>query len=296
MLLQLSKEDLELAYEEVNALSKNKLENQFYKNLTISDCNYERLTYLQSAFKILDEFPLCKSFKFEKINIDKEEMFKYVDELKSKGAKVSLDNPEKIFSIVNFNNRLLKCELIHSNKKEFRKRNPKSRPGFHPGACKPDFAKVLVNLSGVKQSNEILDPFCGTGGILIEAQFMNIKAFGSDIDFEMLEKAKTNLEHYKLETNLEQKDALNIDKKVDAIVTEIPFGTTTRIHGLNAKDLVKKFIENINEKNLTQKIVIGLPNKIKFEFPKFEVKLEHEVYIHKSLSKIIVVLEKTKQI
>ena len=288
-ILETSKEDLDLAREEIKSISNSEIYQE--KNLFEAECEFTRLTYLNRAFETIDEIPKCDTFKIVEVNIKKKDIFDLVEDVKNKGSKVDLEKPQKIFTKIKFKEKIYLCEQIYKNKKEFRLRNPKSRPGFHPGACKPDFAKVMINLSGVKRGNTILDPFCGTGGILIEAGFMNIKAKGSDIDQKMLSLTKLNLEHYKLKADLEKKNALEINSKVDAIVTEIPFGTTTKIIAENIQDLINKFIQNIITKEITNTIVIGVPNKIKFDFRPFKIKFKHEVYIHKSLSKIIYILK-----
>ena len=39
----------------------------------------------------------------------------------------------------------------------------------------------------------MVDPFCGTGGIAIEAALQNIRALASDLDSRMVEGTKENL-------------------------------------------------------------------------------------------------------
>ncbi len=42
----------------------------------------------------------------------------------------------------------------------------------------PKLARCMVNLTGVKENDLVLDPFCGTGGILIEAGIMGARVIG----------------------------------------------------------------------------------------------------------------------
>jgi hypothetical protein len=52
-----------------------------------------------------------------------------------------------------------------------------------PGKFVPQVAKELLDLTGVRKANEVvLDPFCGSGTLLIEAACRGIKAIGLDID------------------------------------------------------------------------------------------------------------------
>jgi tRNA (guanine10-N2)-dimethyltransferase len=40
----------------------------------------------------------------------------------------------------------------------------------------------MINLSQVKEGSLLLDPFCGTGTILIEPSYLKINSVGVDID------------------------------------------------------------------------------------------------------------------
>jgi len=46
----------------------------------------------------------------------------------------------------------------------------------------------MVNLSGARR--EVLDPFCGTGGVLIEAGLIGLEVYGFDIQQSMVEGCK----------------------------------------------------------------------------------------------------------
>jgi tRNA G10 N-methylase Trm11 len=66
------------------------------------------------------------------------------------------------------------------------------------GMLPPKLAQIMVNLSvsasEAKQSSAILDPFCGTGTILMEALLMGYSVIGSDVDSRMVEGAKKNID------------------------------------------------------------------------------------------------------
>jgi|WetSurMetagenome_2_1015567.scaffolds.fasta_scaffold190661_2 tRNA G10 N-methylase Trm11 len=61
----------------------------------------------------------------------------------------------------------------------------------------PRLAKILVNLSGARENETLLDPFCGIGTVLQEALLQNINVIGVDKDKQAIEDAKTNLEWFK---------------------------------------------------------------------------------------------------
>ncbi len=98
------------------------------------------------------------------------------------------------------------------------------------GAISIRLAKILINLSQVKDNGELLDPFCGIGTILQEALLMGINTTGIDSSPEKVDAARKNLERFSKEYKIKNKFRLSIgDAKslseilkynVDAIVTE----------------------------------------------------------------------------
>lgn len=86
----------------------------------------------------------------------------------------------------------------------------------HIGMLPPKVARMMVNIAG---PGKILDPFCGVGTILAEAQ----DAIGSDINSAQIEKTRKNLAWLGKKFPLQVADARKvIVPPVDAIVTE-PF-------------------------------------------------------------------------
>lgn len=283
IILEATKE--ELAEAEIKALGDVKKEGNLF---LAKEYPYSRPASVNRAFKITlpKAVPKNKTFKLEAINTTKD--FSVIQTLQKKGATINLKHPDNIFAQIKFKNNVYFCEQVYNNKKEFLQRHPKFRPGFHPGACTPKLAKILVNLSGV-QTRTIIDPFCGTGGICIEAAFMGINAKGYDIEQSMIEKATLNADHYEKKISFKKQDALKLNKTCDAIVTELPFGKTTKL-ATKLPELVEAFLENA--KKCTKKIVLVLSSNHGCTFS-WRVVYNHTHYIHKSLSKEIFVLEHT---
>ncbi|NIP34812.1 MAG: methyltransferase domain-containing protein, partial [Thermoplasmata archaeon] len=80
------------------------------------------------------------------------------------------------------------------------------RPFSHPISLHPKYARAMVNLAKVPLGGRILDPFCGTGGVLIEAALLGYEPLGSDIDPRMVEGSRRNLEAMGLQAGLEVAD------------------------------------------------------------------------------------------
>ena len=111
------------------------------------------------------------------------------------------------------------------------------RPGrdAKSGMLPPKLARMMVNLAGVEAQNSyLLDPFCGSGTILMEASLLGFdNVIGSDISQRAIDDTRDNLDwlaenQYRVSDNTlicESATELgkHLDKNsVDAIVTE-PF-------------------------------------------------------------------------
>lgn len=60
-------------------------------------------------------------------------------------------------------------------------------------AISPRLAKVLINISGVSRGKTLLDPFCGSGTIIIEGILASINCIGIDKNAKRVNEAERNL-------------------------------------------------------------------------------------------------------
>ena len=213
------------------------------------------------------------------------------------GAKVNLKNPSKVIKVVLLKDRIYLALLVEKRDKEyFQKNRPHLRAYFHPGCILPKLARCMVNLARLKEGDILLDPFCGTGGFLIEAGLIGAKLVGCDIDWRMASGTLINLEEYNLldkVIKVKRLDAkcvknflneLNINK-VDAIVTDPPYGISTAKKG-EIEKILEMLPEVVKENGY---FVFAYPKKIELD-----MKLEglYKVYIHKGLIRHIHVYKK----
>ena len=123
------------------------------------------------------------------------------------------------------------------------------RPFFSPISLHPKYARALINLTGVKRGGTVLDPFCGTGGILIEAAEMGMKAVASDFDEEMIIGCQENMEFYNLElSDMEVIDIGDIPGRfsdIDAVATDPPYGRSTRTGGEDIGRIYRRAMDAI---------------------------------------------------
>lgn len=69
----------------------------------------------------------------------------------------------------------------------FSKYDLKSRPYLGPTSTSHELAFLMANQAEIKEGDLVLDPFAGTGSILIACSAMNSICFGSDIDLRVLQ-------------------------------------------------------------------------------------------------------------
>ena len=177
-------------------------------------------------------------------------------------------------------------------------RRPRKRPAFHPSTMTPKLARSMVNLSGAVPGSIFLDPFCGVGGILIEAGLLGCNLVGVDALRRMVRGSRRNLNHFKMSPmGLVRGDARKIPiKKVDAIATDPPYGTGASTLKSTTRTILEEFLpeaRNVLEKK--QRIVVASPTgtgtpEVAVDSG-FAVADRHEVYVHRRLTREILVLE-----
>ena len=89
-------------------------------------------------------------------------------------------------------------------------------------------ARALVNLVA-PPAETILDPFCGTGSILLEAEAVGLNAFGVDRNTRMVGMSRGNLAHFGYPVRVETGEALACLRSVDAIITDLPYGRLLQV-------------------------------------------------------------------
>jgi tRNA G10 N-methylase Trm11 len=95
---------------------------------------------------------------------------------------------------------------------------------FHTCVSLPSrLARGLVNLV-LPSARSVLDPFCGTGSILLEAQALGLLTHGVDISAKMMHISQHNLAHFGYQGIVELGNARQCHQKSDAIVTDLPYG------------------------------------------------------------------------
>jgi tRNA (guanine10-N2)-dimethyltransferase len=215
-------------------------------------------------------------------------------------SKVDLSNPQKTFFGVLTDNRFIfGLKIVEIKPKPFSERGPRRRPFFHPTAMQAKLARVMVNLAQPKKGDLLLDPFCGTGGMLVEAGLIGCRVVGFDAKPHMLRGGLKNLKHFKIKAEgLAIADARYPPiTKVNCIATDPPYGRSASTLGTNTRLIIEDFLDRVGDILVKgAKICMASPETIKIgetaEVAGFSHLESHFVYVHRSLTREIVVFEK----
>lgn len=178
----------------------------------------------------------------------------------------------------------------------FKERDPNNRPFFHPLALSPKLARLFLNLARLRKGDTVLDPFCGSGSILIEADLMGLRAIGTDKDREMLWGCAKNLAFYKVKAKTDEGDATQIKlKNLDAIVTDPPYARASKVFDKELKQLYSEFLKSaFDSLKPGGHLVLAVPHDARLAYARvgFKELGSWLHYVHKSLTRRIYILKK----
>lgn len=230
---------------------------------------------------------------------------------RTQDAKVNLKNPDKTFIGIITNEKLVfGLKLTEIQTKTFSERRPRKKPFFHPSAMPSKLARCMVNLAHGKAEDLVLDPFCGTGTSLIEATYIGCRSLGVDAQRRMVLGCRKNLQHFNITAEgLVLADARHLPfTEVDCVVTDPPYGRSSSTLKSTTKQLVQEVLaSSLGLLGVGQRICIALPIRVNqqgqvdhmskdlagfVEGLGYKTIESHMVYIHRSLTREIMVYEK----
>ena len=88
------------------------------------------------------------------------------------------------------------------------------------GMLPPKLSQIMINLADPDDNTVICDPFCGSGGLLMEASLMGYDSIGSDLSEDMTNCAGKNIEWFL--DNFNAKGKVEILKSNDATKLKYP--------------------------------------------------------------------------
>lgn len=302
----LSGENLELAKAELNgfldsqgideeAKGKGKLANTdaepMIGQLRRLALTHEVSTLLDRSEELKTDYRPKESYAVRAFDINGEADTKEIErdlgkQLETEQNRVDLEDPDETIRVYATEEGYIIGKLVEDiDRSLFEKRKNQDRPFSSPVSLDPVLARVLVNLTGVKPGEKLLDPFCGTGGILIEAGLCGVDVYGADTQEEMVKGTRENLEEYGLiNHSIKQKDIEKVqqvfDQKFDAVVADLPYGKASKTEGKP----VETFLEVAPELAGGNVVFMSDQERINNLEPEFEI------YVHKNLTRYIYIM------
>jgi len=158
-----------------------------------------------------------------------------------------------------------------------------------PISLHPKFARALVNLAQVPMAGTVLDPFCGTGGVLLEAAAIGLRPIGLDRDRRMIVGCRSSLRDARAEDRLGMADAGQLPLRtgsVHGIATDPPYGRAASTRGEPIKSLYSRSFRAVRDLLPSgAHAAIVLPNEAMIDMASDHLERveTHALRVHRSL-------------
>ncbi|MFB6114590.1 MAG: TIGR01177 family methyltransferase [Halodesulfurarchaeum sp.] len=210
------------------------------------------------------------------------------------GFSIDLEDPEnELVAIFSDDICLLGWTVVESIR-DYGTRAPMDRPFFQPGSMGPLSARAVVNLAGVRSGDVVLDPMCGTGGLLIEAGLIGARLLGFDAQRRMVRGTRHNLAEF-VDTPflLGVSDATALPvvlDGVDAVAFDTPYGRQSKIATHDLDVLVRGALAET--KRVADRGVVVADREVTdvAESAGWSVRSVYERRVHRSLTRYVHVL------
>jgi tRNA (guanine10-N2)-dimethyltransferase len=149
-------------------------------------------------------------------------------------GRVDLEHPKIDYRLLVGEEYILGRIVHRVNRTRLEAEKVARRPFSLPISLHPKLARALVNLARVPMGGTLLDPFCGTGGILLEAASLGLRPLGSDRMIRMVRGSRASLRRLSHDAGLLAADAGAPPLKsgrIDGIATDPPYGRAASTRG-----------------------------------------------------------------
>ena len=214
--------------------------------------------------------------------------------LVDRGFTVDLTDPEHALVALFAGDRAILGWAVASPRRDFGA-TPTDRPFFQPGSMDPMLARAVCNLARVEPGDLVLDPMCGTGGLLIEAGRLGARPVGLDAQSKMVTGARENL-RAALDTAplVARGDATRLPfptGSVDAVVFDAPYGRQSKIETHGLETLVRGALTEAARVSSRAVVVADRPYETLARAAGWTVAARYDRRVHRSLTRYVHVLE-----
>jgi tRNA (guanine10-N2)-dimethyltransferase len=261
--------------------------------LAICDATLEALTCTAESLPLPRKSYRIRARRIKQAHLTRHEVEREVGRsLFGRGYSADLKSPEmKLQAILTEDKVVLGLEVASPDRGAFEARRPHLKPFFHPGVLMPRAARALVNLSRVREGEQLLDPFAGTGGILVEACLMGIAGVGLDVQRRLVRGARANLEG--LDCSLLCGDAQRLpfrDASMDGAVLDTPYGRSALIRAISREGLLARSLAELHRVIKPGRLMVVVADRSIEDHVRgagFDVAERHTDRVHRSLTRYI---------
>lgn len=212
-------------------------------------------------------------------------------------TKIELTDPMEKFRVMVGGKAHIGREIAEVDRTQYEKRKNRFLPFNSPISIHPRLARALINLTARSSDCDILDPFCGTGSLLVEAGLMGMKIHGSDLSEKMVDGSAINLASFGLTARMKRIDVGGISefgKKFDCVVTDPPYGRSSSTNKEPIERLYSRALRSFAD-NLADHGRVGIivPNESDLDYKDdFKLVRKTSFRAHRSLVRNFIILEK----
>lgn len=214
--------------------------------------------------------------------------------LVDRGFEVDLTDPEQTLSALFADDLAVLGWEVATSDRGYGDRTPTDRPFFQPGSMDPLLARAVANLARTEPGDRVLDPMCGTGGVLIEAGLLGGQPIGFDAQEKMVRGARTNLRAaLGVSPHLAQGDGTALplpDNSVDAVVFDAPYGRQSKIASHGLEELIQGAFQEAARVGTRAVVVADRGYDTLARAAGWTVTEKHQRRVHRSLTRHIHVL------
>jgi len=216
--------------------------------------------------------------------------------LRGVDATVDLRNPDYELSMIRGKEEYLAVTAPRGMRQDWSLRRPRKRPYFHPSAIFPKLSRALVNMSRCREGNLFVEPFAGTGSIALEAHLVGAEVVAIDISPTMALGALANMRHFGQEwLGVIRGDAAAMPlRRAAAAATDVPYGRASSTRGRDPSVIMENALDALDSVlGSGSRAVVMHPQSLKVDpGARFSVEEEHNLHVHKLLTRTITVLER----
>jgi tRNA (guanine10-N2)-dimethyltransferase len=175
---------------------------------------------------------------------------------RSGGGHIDLKHPDHRFWLETSTTGQVQLyeEVGRIDRTSFSERRTPRLPFQRPVTLEPRLARTLVNLAHVGPGDRVVDPFVGTGSLLLEAALLGAITVGVDANATMIRGALDNFAYLgRTPQLLRQADAAEAaaefpSASFDALVTDPPYGRASGTRGERPDLLWSRALRSWTEK------------------------------------------------